>query len=61
MSDTGFSGKGKIYFVRIEPQGNNQNKGFHFSGLFEGTIHDTLIISKGRFDYSVPSRYHNLH
>lgn len=53
------SGKVKIYFVKIEPQPMKQND-FNFCGLFEGNIGDSVIISKGRFDYSVSSTSHNL-
>lgn len=49
-------GTGKIYFVNIASMPVDQNgssPGIRISGLFEGNIGDSVIISKGRFDYNV--------
>jgi len=58
-SSSGFVGKGKIYFIRIEPR-PVPGVDFRFSGLFEGKIDATFVISEGRFDYDVSRGFHNL-
>ena len=57
---SGFLGKGKIYFVRIEPR-PLPGVDFRVSGLFEGNIDTSFVISEGRFDYDVSPADHNLH
>lgn len=51
------SGSGALYFVKILPGAGGS---FIFSGLFSGNIGDSVILTKGRFDFKMDSRYHTL-
>jgi hypothetical protein len=51
-------GKGKIYFIRIDAAPGNAS--INFSGLFDGNIGDSILLKKGRFDYSVSPQDYNL-
>ncbi|RYY58492.1 MAG: hypothetical protein EOO05_16265 [Chitinophagaceae bacterium] len=55
------SGTGKIYFVRLERAVTSDPQDeFSFSGLFEGNIGDSILVSKGRFDYKLRDTDNNI-
>jgi hypothetical protein len=48
------SGSSNIYFVKINvDQSNSSTKHFTISGLFNGNIGDSILITKGRFDFNI--------
>jgi hypothetical protein len=52
------SGTGKIYFVKV--RFGSTDLDFTISGLFEGNIGGSVLITKGRFDYRITEQDHNL-
>jgi hypothetical protein len=50
------SGLSNIYFVKINVNGlNSSTKNFIISGLFDGNIGDSIVVTKGRFDFEIPA------
>jgi hypothetical protein len=48
------SGTASVYFVKITPDPNDPNfKKYFFTGLFEGSIGNSIQITKGRFDFEI--------
>lgn len=48
------SGLSNIYFVKINPiQTPDSTTDLELSGLFNGSIHDSILITKGRFDFQI--------
>jgi hypothetical protein len=48
------SGAASVYFVKITPDTNDPNfQKYFFTGLFEGSIGDSIQITKGRFDFEI--------
>lgn len=45
-------GQGNLYFAYIDEQINTGNQYVKLSGVFDGVVDDSVIISKGRFDWS---------
>ncbi len=56
-SSTGFfSGTSNIYFVQISRDNSNAaSLTYQISGLFDGNIGDSILITKGRFDFKIPA------
>ena len=48
-----FSGTANIYFVQITTDSLNYTRYFSISGLFDGNIGDSILITKGRFDFRI--------
>jgi hypothetical protein len=46
------AGAGNIYFVKMQ-QSNSGSEFFNISGLFDGFVADSILVTKGRFDYKV--------
>lgn len=57
MQDTSLnklSGVGTLYFVKVtEKQGYSNQKSINLSGLFDANIGDSILITKGRFDFEI--------
>ena len=57
MQDTSLnklSGVGTLYFVKVtEKQGYSNQKSINLSGLFDANIGDSILITKGRFDFDI--------
>ncbi len=51
-------GSAKLYFIQADT--TNGGSAFRFTGLFEGKIGDSVLITKGRFDNGYFGSYHNL-
>ena len=53
-SDT-LAGKSNLYFINIHYNlpPNNSKGTYSLSGLFNGNIGDSILISKGRFDFEI--------
>jgi hypothetical protein len=48
------SGSGSVYFVKITPDPDDPNfQKYFFTGLFEGSIGNSIQITKGRFDFEI--------
>lgn len=48
------SGLSNIFFIKIDPiQTNNSTSYLELSGLFNGNIGDSILITKGRFDFKI--------
>lgn len=48
------SGRGNLYFVLVnEGQAYSNQKSIKLSGLFDGNIGDSVLITKGRFDFEI--------
>ena len=47
------SGTSNIYFVNISYNTSGTTTNLIFSGLFNGNIGDTILITKGRFDFQI--------
>lgn len=49
------TGKSNIYFVNIQytDSSANSTRSYSFSGLFDGNIGDSILITKGRFDFKI--------
>ncbi|UAY52503.1 hypothetical protein [Ferruginibacter albus] len=47
-----FYGIGNLYITKLTPAEDGSNV-LTFSGLFDGVVNDTIIITKGRFDFPV--------
>jgi hypothetical protein len=53
-SNDSLSGLSNIYFVKINPvQINDSTSYVELSGLFDGNIGDSILITKGRFDFKI--------
>ncbi len=53
-SNDSLSGFSNIYFVKINPiQINDSTNYLELSGLFNGNIGDSILITKGRFDFKI--------
>jgi len=48
-----FSGTANVYFVKIGSDILNNSKYIKISGLFDGNIGDSILITKGRFDFEI--------
>ncbi|HLY71689.1 MAG TPA: hypothetical protein VKR53_18275 [Puia sp.] len=62
FNDTTFellSGTGNIYFVKINIEDATGERKIAFCGLFDGTIGDSILITKGRFDFNIPATNFN--
>lgn len=47
-------GIGNLYFVKVERNENDSfPRFFNISGLFDGMVGDSILITKGRFDFKV--------
>jgi hypothetical protein len=48
-------GKSNLYFIDIKYNtvGNGSEHKYSFSGLFDGNIGDSILITKGRFDFEI--------
>ncbi len=48
-------GKSNIYFINIKynSSGTSSNSTYSLSGLFNGNIGDSILITKGRFDFKI--------
>ncbi|HEX4371727.1 MAG TPA: hypothetical protein VHZ50_00340, partial [Puia sp.] len=53
------SGTANIYFVKVNIDNSGAEKRFAFSGLCNGNIGDSILITKGRFDFDVPATNFN--
>jgi len=56
FNDTAFavlSGTANIYFVKVDSDNSSAGAKFAFSGLFDGNIGDSILITKGRFDFDI--------
>ena len=53
-SDT-LTGKSNIYFINIKynSSGNSSKSTYSLSGLFNGNIGDSILVTKGRFDFEI--------
>jgi hypothetical protein len=51
----GFSGISNIYFVKVNyvDSSATTSRSYAFSGLFNGNIGDSILITKGRFDFTI--------
>ena len=52
----GIAGKSNIYFVNIkytDSSATSSTRNYAFSGLFNGNIGDSILITKGRFDFKI--------
>ena len=47
------SGNANVYFVKIGADILNNSKYIKISGLFDGNIGDSILITKGRFDFEI--------
>lgn len=47
------SGTSNIYFVEIKKDNSVDPKNYIISGLFDGNIGDSILITKGRFDFEI--------
>lgn len=47
------SGKANIYFVEITTDSLNYTNYLSMTGLFDGNIGDSILITKGRFDFEI--------
>ncbi|TMI69588.1 MAG: hypothetical protein E6H09_19300 [Bacteroidetes bacterium] len=52
------SGTGEIHFVKVNF--GSTDRDFTIAGLFEGNIGGSVLITKGRFDYTITEQDHNL-
>ena len=56
-SDYNFAltGISNVYFIDVNYSGASANTpgSYHFSGLFNGNIGDSIVITKGRFDFTI--------
>lgn len=46
-------GKGNLYFVEIKPDDLINPNSYIISGLFDGNIGDSILVTKGRFDFRI--------
>lgn len=46
-------GSSNIYFVEISVDSTESYKHIVFSGLFNGNVGDSILITKGRFDFAI--------
>lgn len=46
-------GQANIYFVKIEEDKTYLNPHLKISGLFDGNIGDSILVTKGRFDFNI--------
>jgi hypothetical protein len=56
FNDTTFatlSGTANIYFVKVDSDYSAGEEKIAFSGLFDGNIGDSILITKGRFDFDI--------
>ncbi|HVZ95294.1 MAG TPA: hypothetical protein VG847_00360 [Chitinophagaceae bacterium] len=51
--DTTTKGSANIYFVKIEEDKSYSPAHLQISGLFDGNIGDSVLITKGRFDFNI--------
>lgn len=51
------TGKSNLYFIEIKynTPGTGSKNTYTFSGLFNGNIGDSILITKGRFDFEINS------
>ncbi|MEP7253595.1 MAG: hypothetical protein ABI683_14485 [Ginsengibacter sp.] len=50
------TGPANIYFVKIDiDNSNTSSPAYQISGLFDGKIGDSITITKGRFDFRIPT------
>jgi len=49
------AGKSNLYFIDIKYNtlGDGSKHSYSFSGLFDGSIGDSILITKGRFDFEI--------
>ena len=49
------AGKSNLYFIDIKYKtlGDGSRHSYSFSGLFDGNIGDSILITKGRFDFEI--------
>jgi len=49
------AGKSNLYFIDIKYNtlGDRSKHSYSFSGLFDGNIGDSILITKGRFDFEI--------
>jgi hypothetical protein len=47
------SGTANVYFVKITTDSLNYTNYLSISGLFDGNIGDSILITKGRFDFEI--------
>lgn len=47
------SGSANIYFVEIKKDNSVDPKNYIISGLFDGNIGDSILITKGRFNFEI--------
>ncbi|HZW70311.1 MAG TPA: hypothetical protein VFF57_05520 [Hanamia sp.] len=49
------AGKSNLYFIDIKYNtlGDGSRHSYSFSGLFDGNIGDSILITKGRFDFEI--------
>jgi len=49
------AGKSNLYFIDIKYNtlGDGSKHSYSFSGLFDGNIGDSILITKGRFDFEI--------
>ena len=49
------AGKSNVYFIDIKYSnpGTGSKSTYSFSGLFDGNIGDSILITKGRFDFEI--------
>ena len=56
IQDTSFktlSGTANLYFVKVTESTSSSDKYIELSGLFDGNIGDSVLITKGRFDFEI--------
>lgn len=46
-------GNGNLYFVEIKPDDLINPNSYIISGLFDGNIGDSILVTKGRFDFRI--------
>ena len=47
------AGKATLYFVTVTSETSYNEKYVKLSGLFDGNIGDTVLVTKGRFDFEI--------
>jgi len=53
FGDQSLYGSSNIYLVEISVDTTDSHKHIVFSGLFNGNIGDSILITKGRFDFAI--------
>jgi hypothetical protein len=49
------AGRSNLYFIKVDYNfpPNGPSATYSFSGLFDGKIGDSILITKGRFDFKI--------